>query len=278
MSLPSAADNLYNLESSLRQLLEVVLSRSVGRDWLVRLVPEARRVKWAERLDTANSRRRSQGQVTVDGSQVLDYSELYEIREILSRNWEHFSGALGSKARTIALLEEVESYRNEIAHSRPLLPHQVYLLAGVAGLLRNKVVIFMSGQDPEGGHYPAFTFVRDSHGVQAEGLPTDEHQFITSTALVLRPLDVVTFELEAVDPQGRRMRVEPAQSGPDFRFEPVEFDSGERITLTWRVTDDNVSAHAFAHMQLVALGTKYHRWIGHDQAAVFQYRVDPPLR
>lgn len=276
----SPADSLHVLEAALRQLVDLKLSASVGQDWISRVVADTRVQRWQSRMDDEKNRARGKGQIPKQDGRLLDYSELFELRDLLHKRWDEFAPVFGNKSRTLALLDEIESYRNDIAHSRPLQPFQAQLVAGVAGLIRNKVVLALSSSDATGSHYPSFTFARDSFGQELAGAPSDEPYIIVSSSVkpLLYPGVDVGFEFEAVDPQGRDMTLAPPLGlQPAFDFAAVSFRSGERVALHWTVEDKNVAQSAYVYFQLTAHGTPYHRTSVSDQRLTFIYRVDPPL-
>lgn len=281
MALDSPAESLHALESALRQLIDSKLTASIGQDWIKQVVSEPRIQKWQSRLDDEKNRAHGKGQIPNVNERLLEYSELFELRDLVHKHWEEFAFALGNKSRTLALLDEIGSYRNDIAHSRPLQSFQAQLVGGVAGLIRNRVILALSSSDATGSHYPSFTLARDAFGQELTKAPSDEPfvHIVSPIEPLLHPGDRVEFEFEAVDPQGRRMTIAPALDlKPDFVFPAVTFESGERGELVWTVEDRNVARNTFVYFRLFANDTPYHRSFKSDQRVTFTYRVDPPLR
>ncbi|MEQ6896566.1 hypothetical protein [Microbacterium sp. KR10-403] len=274
MRVPTPSESLHRLERALRELVRIAIQLPNGTEW--QKIEAKHGDEWRQRLQASNARRLSQGGQLTDEHRLLDFTELYELNDLVNRHWEPLSQALGDKKRTMALLQEVESYRNDIAHSRPILPHQRLLMAGLAGHIENKVVLYVSSSDPTGGYYPVITSVRDQLGTDFAGLPSDLRIVFHYSELTLSPGDELTIEVDAVDPQSRQMEIAASWSNTNERGIFVTLHSGAPVTLVVPVTDATVADDAFLQIRITALGTPYHRGGDHDQVAAISYRVVPP--
>ncbi|WP_146079068.1 hypothetical protein [Pseudoclavibacter sp. RFBA6] len=207
----------------------------------------------------------------------LEYSEFYELITILSKDWEPVSGALGKKSSTLPLLETFERLRNTVGHSRQLLPFEEELLSGIAGLIRNRVVINLSTSDPVGEYYPRIESVRDGFGNSIEPMSADvrdvELAGIKDTGLVVRPGDVVHFTCVGVDPQGRKLNWEVSVSSGGV--ERGVSESGMPFEFEWTVLEKDISEFTTVTFVMSASGAKYHRAGSHDHRAFFAYKARP---
>lgn len=94
-------------------------------------------------------------------------------------DWEALDGALGAKKEITVLRDRFEALRNAVAQSRELLPFEEELLSAIAGEMRNRVTIHISGQDPAGDYFPRIELVRDSLGNSSENaVEANPQQFV----------------------------------------------------------------------------------------------------
>lgn len=124
-----------------------------GADWLSRIASPAQRQLWSDWADEESQRRGKRGVYAVPTA-GLGYSNLYDLIDIAAKNWAPLAAALGDRKRALPLLDRADQLRNAVAHSRPLLPFEQDLLAGISGQIRNQVILYMSTQDAAGDIYP----------------------------------------------------------------------------------------------------------------------------
>ena len=277
--VPTPAEALHDCEVALRQLIRSQLAVR-GPSWFERCVPEGHRRKAQIALQEARAKKGRKGELPPTDPDLLDYVPYEAYMETMEPEWSLFARALGKLARARELLGALGDYRNDIAHSRPLLPFQELLVAGISGLIRNQVTIFMSEKNAADEYYPRVESARDSFGnATTDLLLTNQAGIPIQAANVLRPGDEVTFEVVAVDPQGRDLEYSftALQRGG---FTPIlsQGASGERVRITWHVTKDNAFVHNEAVIRVSAIGAEYHRQGDVDATIVFAYTVLPPLR
>jgi hypothetical protein len=257
------------IETDLRHLVRVVLSKAHGPNWLTQCLDSATLAKLNERQEE-EGKRRSPAKVSGD---PMAYTHLYELRKIVEKDWEQFVPALGEKREFVVLMDKVEDFRNAPAHSRELLPYERSLLDGIAGSVRTMVTQYVSSQAQDARHYPVIESIRDSFGNEPESL-TSKYNSVTElidTGLVLQVGDEVQFEARGWDPQGRALT---------WRWgAPVTRDdtsiSGSEVHFVWSPTENDVGRSCFLVIELLSTGP-YHRGPGYDQQITFLYQVEPP--
>lgn len=261
---PSAA--IAVIETDLRRLVETVLSKRDGQQWIDRaLQPDA-----IERLQgRLNEEEKRRAPATIPGSLVA-YTHLFELRKIIEKNWQDFAAALGEKRDFVVLMDRVEDFRNAPAHSRELLPYEVSLLAGIAGTVRTQVTRFLSTTSRDGRHYPVIESIRDSFGTVPPQLSNTQMSSV-NTGLVLQVGDKIEFDCRAWDPQGRELTW---QWGQTFAVQG-SVTTGNEVILPWLVTEAHVGAHLNIEIQVRSSGP-FHRHTGYDHRVTFIYEVDPP--
>ncbi|MFJ5782127.1 hypothetical protein [Streptomyces hydrogenans] len=253
---PTEAIN--GIEASLRALINVVL----GQSW-----PEKGSidVESLKQRRTEEAKRREGAAVESD---LLAYTHIYELRKIITKNWETFKPALSDRKRFDVFMDRIEDFRNVPMHSRELLPFERDLLSGISGELRNMVTIYRSQQGPDMNHYPAVDSLTDSFG--------NEHKndsIANLTGLRLQVGHVVEFRCRGWDAQSRELTwTLQADQGP---YTVLDTAIGDTVTLRWTVAESDVAENSAVRIKMTSSG-KYHRMGSWDFSAKFFYAVDPP--
>lgn len=278
---------IETLERALRQLMAHAFRQRYGPGWLESISTSDQRSKWQAKRDQERDRRAG---VVVSSEAGLEFTELYELLQIAWQHWEFLGAVLGKRKSFtpladifLSLAERAEGRRNTVSHNRPLVPFEIEMLSGIAGLVRNQVTLAMSSADPSGDIYPRIEDVADSFGNHVEL----DDQFRASwerTGVTLAPGDVVTFTCVGHDPQDRRLRWKASisRSAPDWGLRPksVESASGEPARLEWKVNECDVKEEHHVWISMESMGSAgdgitYHREGDKDQRVCFTYRVRP---
>ena len=263
-----ASASIAVIESDLRALCQKVLAAADGTDWLDASEYGALVEKLQERKTEESTRRKP----AVVPTSLLSYAHLYELTAIVTKRWQAFSAALGSKREFEVLSGIVEDFRNAPAHSRELLPYERDLLAGIAGLIRTKVITYMSTTGPDRAYYPVIESLHDSFGHECDRLE-DTMSGIARTSLELAVGTVVSVVARGWDPHGRPL------TWRFFRHEPTDAGrqtaAGDQVTFEYTVTEEDVGVHFSLSVALTSSG-KFHRHLNYDHKAGFMYSVRPP--
>lgn len=251
-----SAESISAAENALRDLIESELSSSLGADWLTNCgcTPE-RIAKWQE-TRTADQARR-EGAVVSD--RLIYFSEFFDLKTIIDRNWQQFSGCLGDKQTFDLYMDKLNGFRNPRMHSRNLLPFERSLIDGMTGELRNKITIYRSGSGPDREFFPRIESITDSFG--NVNMPN-----IATTPLILHPGDRVTYELKAWDPEGLPVTWQVLVSGTWTTVEGAVFD--------WHVTEGDIGDPKLVIFNLFS-SRPYRKHPGYDEQAFLAYRVLP---
>jgi hypothetical protein len=269
---------LASCERSLRDLLTVALRAKFGPDWISHVFDADDVTRLRDKQTVEQKRRTRRGVVAVPAN-LIEYAEFTQLARLINTHWEALNGALGAKKEITVLLDRFEALRNTVAHSRELLPFEEELLSAIAGEIRNRVTIHISGQDPAGEYFPRIELVRDSFGNSAETAEEIQPQmFSLRTRTTLRPGDFVTFTCRGADPQNRDLHW--AFQTPDGVRHTADDGTtdGEAVEWTWEVTRFHIHAQATFGVFLTSDGD-YHRYgaTNYDALAAFVYEVLPPL-
>ena len=274
MSSLEPALALISFESALRELMAYAYGRDFGVDWLEKVSTADQRARWRQRrAESLGRTKRGVAEIEPIG---LAWSECYELLGILDAFWEPVAEALGEKAKVMPLLRRFNALRNDVAHSRPLLPFESDLLSGIAGQIRNMVTIYMSREAPGGELYPRIESISDNYGNRiTPGLDQVQGQPVLETDTTLHPGDVVILDCIGWDPEGRALIWTVTGRSETRGNIVVEGPSGEVARLTWTVSDSDVAEYAATSVMLSA-DAPYHRNGYFDQVVNIVHRIRPP--
>jgi hypothetical protein len=252
---------LFETENALREFINSQLSTKFGKDWVEKCGVSEDRIRiWQDRHVTEEKRQRS-------GSadpRLLYYSDLYDLRVILNKNWPLFTDALGEWRTFEVFLIELEKLRDPEAHRRTLMPHQRSLIIGISGEIRNRLIRYRSKQETGEDYYPRIESVSDNLGnVWTPSTGRGNHLY---TDMKLRPGDILEFVVTARDPLDEPLEYKMDfglgrwQNSPEFRRVITERDVKSEFDIYFCVRSHR----------------KYHSWDDIDHAVGFHYSVLPP--
>lgn len=148
-------------------------------------------------------RKRVGAQVSND---LLDFTNLGELVEIIGQNLEKFSAVFPDSERVKALLTTLNDYRNPISHFRDLVPAEQDLLSGTCGLITNLITKYKSDPSDLNRYYSRIISVRNHLGVELEdyspGIGMGRPATVVATAEVDETL---TFDCVGSDPRDREL-------------------------------------------------------------------------
>jgi hypothetical protein len=253
------SEAIRSTENSLRDLIYEVL-KSRHADWENRLgVSDDRKARWAQRREIEIKRQEG---AAVD-PRLLYYSDFYDLREIVRKNWELFSPILGEKKRIEVWLEELERLRDPNAHNRDLLPFQRHLAVGISGDIRARIVRYRNKMETPNDYFPRIESIRDSVG-SSWPLPLAPNE-----PKILRVGDELQIVITATDPLGEPL---------EYSYYWHPFREGEWVTsnsLVIKIEEDNVGKLRELHLRIRS-GRKYHAYGRFDDFKCFQFIILPP--
>ncbi|MEV7816265.1 hypothetical protein AB0P05_37135 [Streptomyces flaveolus] len=250
------------MEIALRELIRKVLGPNWGEK---RGAPDLERLREKQEED----RKRRDGAIVNDD--LLAYTELYSLTQLIEKNWESFKPAFGDSARTKVFLGILADFRNPVAHSRQLLPFERELLSGAAGQLRNQVSLFLSRDDGPHRYYSSIESVTDSFGNLA-GSFHDADRF--HTGIRLNVGDRLSFHCMATDPRGREI-LWRLEIGTSTQHEEIATIAGVPAELIWEVEERHVGEKRWVRISAAHTG-RFHRRGDFDDERFLTYNVNPP--
>lgn len=253
---------LKDTENLLRDFVSSRLCEKLGSDWISQCgVSEERLQKWKDRKQTEDSR-------LVTGrleERLIYYADFYDIQNILKKHWNHFSEVLGDLRVMDVFVSELGKLRDPDAHRRELLPHQKYLVFGIAGEIRTRITRWRSKLDTGDDCFPRIDFARDDLGNSYTLGSSSVLQFV-QTNCVLRPGDAISFSVTASDPLGGSLSYRMA--------EPLVNSWQTENQFTYRIVEKNISTLFCIRLQ-IASPRSYHARADFDDEITFAYKVLP---
>ena len=190
-------------ENTLRRLIIQVIG---GDDSSPYKITDDRRAKWIDKRET--EAKRNNGVLFEDG--LLYYSDFFDLKTIISNNWNQFLPILKDKKRFEIFFSEMENYRNTISHGRNLILGQEYLLKGILSDLKTLITVFHNKNEMKEDFFIEIIKVTDNLGnVWEPGL--------RGNTPVLRVGDEYQLIVEANDPRSRKIEYELNSIKSDFK-------------------------------------------------------------
>ncbi len=145
-TIEQTKDCINHTEQQLRELISTILSRKYGPDW------EHSSSVWDETTRKSLEIRRQEDQghhpYQIVSQKLLDYSDILDLRTMIEKHWDLFSGVFQSKERIMRRFDDLQSLRNPEMHGRPdILPFQKHLCLGVCGEILAAIDYWSSGYE-----------------------------------------------------------------------------------------------------------------------------------
>lgn len=257
----AAHEDLQAAEAALRELVRVVL----GDGWLQAPGLNSAKRRDIQRRRDADQERRHGVVVPTD---LIEFTELAELKAIILKNWAAFAPALLDEDTTRVYLERLVALRHPDAHVRGLLPFEEHLASGISGLFRNLVTTYRSRMDPISGLWPVVESITDSLG----NTKTHGDIFDFQSLAVIRVGEKLTYRCRGSDPDGRPLHWRClAFGGPQNLLGEAHGDEAEFV---WQVTRSSIGE---LHGVLIELSSDrdHHRHGNVDEQLYFRYTVVP---
>lgn len=182
---------INEFENFLRQLILEIL----GDETLIYKVSDERISRWKDKKEIQI--KKDNGLCYED--RLIFYSDIYDLKTIISKNWEDFKPVLLDKKRFDVFFDEIESYRNTVMHGRNLLKSQKLILEGILMDLKTLKTVYHNKNEMKEDYFIRITKVSDNLGnIWEKGKYNNPKP-------ILRAGDVYEIFVEAFDPKGREI-------------------------------------------------------------------------
>lgn len=157
-------------------------------------VSEDRIRKWEEKKEIEIKKNKG----ICSEHRLIYYSDFYDLKTIISKNWELFSAIFLNKKRFDVFFEELENYRNAVMHGRTLTKSQNLILEGVLLDAKNMKTIYHNKREMKDDYFIRINNVSDNLGSKWEGSTNSDR-------ITLRVGDEYELLIEAIDPLDREI-------------------------------------------------------------------------
>ena len=178
-------------ENTLRRLIINIIG---SEDSSIYKVPLERVEKWKEKREIEIKKNKG----VVYEKRLLYYSDFYDLKTIVDKNWVLFLPILHNKKRFEAFYCELENYRNTIAHGRNLTSSQECLLKGILSDLKNLITIYHNKNEMKDDYFIRILKINDNLGNIWE-------KSVFGPKPILRVGDDYELLIEANDPKEREI-------------------------------------------------------------------------
>lgn len=175
-------------------------------------------VKWNEKKEIEEKRN-----LGIKEDRIIFYSDFYDLKNIIFKNWEIFLPMLCNKKRFEVFFDELEKYRNSIAHGRELLKSQKLLLEGILLDLKNLRAIYHNKNEMKDDYFIRINKISDNLG----NIWT---QNVNVCKTPLRVGDNYELIIEAVDPKNRDIEYKVQTMNSKFKITQKENHFNFQIT------------------------------------------------
>lgn len=125
---------LKETEKPLRKIVNQVMTNKLGPNWMDKIESKLPDIKLNAESTRSEERERFPNQKISDN--LLDYTYLVDLGNIILKYWDYFSAIFPPKNITEHYLRTIGIYRNPSAHAREsFLQHQLHLCLGMCGEL-----------------------------------------------------------------------------------------------------------------------------------------------
>ena len=150
---------------------------------------------------------------------LIFYSDFYDLKSIISKNWENFKPILDDKKRFEIFFAEVEKFRNTLSHGRNLTLSQEQLLKGITSDLKNLITIYHNKNEMKEDFFVRLISVSDNLGNTWPG---------TQKKPTIRVGDYYELTIDAIDPKDREIEYQLVT----YKGIYVKFQKSNRFSFT----------------------------------------------
>lgn len=178
-------------ENTLRRLIISIIGSEDNVDY--KASPD-RIEKWKEKREIEIKKNKG----LLFENRILYYSDFYDLKTIIDKNWNLFLPILNNKKRFEIFFKELENYRNTISHGRNLTTSQNLLLEGILIDLKNTITIYHNKNEMKEDYFIRIIKINDNLGnIWDSDLKVTEP--------ILRVGDQYELVIEANDPKDREI-------------------------------------------------------------------------
>jgi len=194
-------------ENTLRTIISEIIGSADSSSFNV---SKDRIDKWKEKREIETKKYKG---INIE-TRLIYYSDFYDLKNIISKNWEKFKVFFDEKKKFEVYFDQMETFRNTLSHGRTLLFYQEKLIEGILGELKTLLINYHNKNMNPTDYFVRILKVSDNLG------NTWDDQSIgigMITNSVIRVGDSLEINVEAFDPKGREIDFEIYNK--EFKFE-----------------------------------------------------------
>lgn len=133
-------------------------------------------------------------------TRILYYSDFYDLKKIITKNWEKFQPIFKDKKRFETYFSDMEKFRNTISHGRELTTGQLSLMKGIVDDLNTRITMYHNKNENKNDYFVRVLSFTDNLG---NSWNINEMNNIRVT---LKVGDEYEVAIDAYDPKGRTIK------------------------------------------------------------------------
>ena len=185
---------IIEYENTLRKLIISILGSEDNAPYQV---TESRLAQWKNSREIETKKRKEYN----SEKRIIFYSEIYDLKNIIGKNWERFQPVLIDKKRFDVFFDEIEKFRNTTAHGRNLTASEESLAQGITLDLKNLITIYHNKNEMKDDYFIEIVKIYDNLGTVWE-------KRLHPNQPCVRVGDYYELVVEANDPKGREISYE----------------------------------------------------------------------
>lgn len=230
---------IKSYENTLKHIIIDVLGASDQADYNI---SDDVKEKWFEKRSFESQK--NDGFLTE--KRILFYADFFDLKTIISKNWDEFEPVLKNKERFLVFFNEVNQYQNLMNLGKALTKSQEEMLSGILADLKNNYSIFTNKKNQRNKHFVVINSISDNIGTTWE-----PQQHKTTTKPVLTVGDSYELLIDANDPKDR-----------DIEYELYHFAGKLRIKqnsnrFNFKITEDLIGLTTILVVKATTPSSKY---------------------
>ncbi len=183
-------------ENTLRRIISLIIGTEDSAKF--NISPERISI-WKEKREAENKKYKGSN----IESRLIYYSDFYDLKIIVHKNWEIIKDILIDKKRFESNFDQIEAFRNTISHGREIFPFQENLIIGITGDLKSLLVKYHNKNMDANDYFIRILKISDNLGNQWEIGKGNLSGLITKSTIQVN--DTVNIKVEAYDPKNREI-------------------------------------------------------------------------
>lgn len=199
---------IQEYENTLRRIINQILGTEDNTDFKV---SHKRLEKWKEKREIETKKYKGFN----PEMRIIYYSDFYDLKTIIIKNWEKFKEILINKRRFEVLFDLMENFRNTISHGRKIMSYEENMVKGITGDLKTTLTRYHNKNENKDDFFIKILKISDNLGNCIEHCKKPLMMLIVQGEL--RVGDYLEIDIEAHDPKDREIEYRIFNENIDFK-------------------------------------------------------------